>query len=134
MKSVFRALAVVVALAVAAVAVVLDGCLMVCQAPTNAAVRAQSTTEHACHRTGAADPLQSLRHKSTPCSHNHNQAGSLVSAAAIDSSPLKAAHAPVALVTSASTLADALGSLGSWSTKSPPVPGSTSSFALPLRI
>ena len=129
----FRVLVVLLAVAVAAVPVVLDGCILACQQPASSAGQRGSKTEAACHHTGAGGPVQRIRGESKPCGHDHRATGSLAAAAGLDN-PSRSLAAPDGLVTTALGSLPSGASFHSRHAIPPPRPAPFSSSVLPLRI
>ena len=135
MKGAVRALVVALAVALGAVPLVLDGCLMTCQRATSGSDPTSSAVAHSCHHANHSSSPHQLQSDPTPCNHDHGQSGSLVPAGSADANrSLKSAYTPVALATL--TFAPVTDVQALESSSLGPSPGSTSapSFALPLRI
>ena len=98
MKAAIRVLVIALAVALGAVPLVLDGCLMTCQPATRGLVSTHSATEHSCHHASHSGPLHQLQTETTSCSHDHSQMGSVVASGGDSHRSLKPAHAPISVV------------------------------------
>ncbi len=134
MKTLARALVLVLAVGIGGAPVLLDNCLMTCHGEGSGVAGAQAPLDHNCHHSGHAGPLCAMQAAPAACGHDHSPVGAVIRAAGDTASPLKPPFAPVALITpgpvftSVAAMVDLLPSGRS--------PGSTvtSSLAVPLRI
>ena len=134
MKAAARVFVMMLAVALVAAPVLLDGCLMTCQAPTTGVNRAQGSPDHSCHHAGHEGSGYRFQSDPTPCGHDHSETASVLTAETDASRPLRLALGHVAVVTVASLPVGFVNALGSPPSRSTSASRSASSLTLPLRL
>jgi hypothetical protein len=134
-KAAGRRVVVVLVVALGGAPTLLDGCLIACQTPPLGSSRPQSGDEQGCHEA-ATDPgsRSGLWDRAKHCGHDHGETGAQLAAATDGSSPIKALHAPIALVTSVALRRGRSSACPTLARVIAPGAVTGSAFVLPLRI
>ena len=133
-KAAVRLVVMVLAAALVAAPVVLDGCLMTCQGPSTGSDGAKQSPEHPCHHAGHSGSGYRFQSDPTPCGHDHSQTASVLTAATDANRPLRVALGHVTVVTAASLQIGLVSAVGSPPSRSTSASRSASSLTLPLRL